>query len=300
MLGAQATGPGGRGQAHRRPGHGDPGGPDRHRPGRPGTGLLPAVRGGQGPGQPGWLRGRQRARRRPRRVARHRPGPRWNPPGCWWMSGQPRNTPAGTSPAHSTSRTPSCASASGRSPAARTVLVYCASGFRSYLALRVLRQRGWDDVRSLSGGPGHAAPGSPRAGPGKRGSPAASWCAPGPSLGSPAYPNALPWRCWHLGTAAAGTAVLSTGLWRFRFDAGGEGSAGRWWQRDLPGRTGDGRPGQLQRPGDRGGGARARGRVRLVPARGPGARHVAGPADRPALRRGHPPRRAVGRGHPGR
>ena len=33
-----------------------------------------------------------------------------------------------------------------------TVLVYCASGFRSYLALRVLQQRGWDDVRSLSGG----------------------------------------------------------------------------------------------------------------------------------------------------
>jgi rhodanese-related sulfurtransferase len=32
------------------------------------------------------------------------------------------------------------------------VRVYCASGFRSYLALRVLRQRGWDDVASLSGG----------------------------------------------------------------------------------------------------------------------------------------------------
>lgn len=37
-------------------------------------------------------------------------------------------------------------------PAERPVLVYCASGFRSYLALRVLRQKGWDDVRSLSGG----------------------------------------------------------------------------------------------------------------------------------------------------
>jgi rhodanese-related sulfurtransferase len=32
------------------------------------------------------------------------------------------------------------------------VRVYCASGFRSYLALRVLRQSGWRDVQSLSGG----------------------------------------------------------------------------------------------------------------------------------------------------
>jgi NADPH-dependent 2,4-dienoyl-CoA reductase/sulfur reductase-like enzyme/rhodanese-related sulfurtransferase len=37
-------------------------------------------------------------------------------------------------------------------PPGRPVLVYCASGFRSYLALRVLQQRGWEDVRSLSGG----------------------------------------------------------------------------------------------------------------------------------------------------
>jgi NADPH-dependent 2,4-dienoyl-CoA reductase/sulfur reductase-like enzyme/rhodanese-related sulfurtransferase len=37
-------------------------------------------------------------------------------------------------------------------PAGRPVLAYCASGIRSYLALRVLRQRGWNDVRSLSGG----------------------------------------------------------------------------------------------------------------------------------------------------
>ena len=37
-------------------------------------------------------------------------------------------------------------------PRGRPVRLYCASGFRSYLALRVLRQRGWDDVRSLSGG----------------------------------------------------------------------------------------------------------------------------------------------------
>jgi NADPH-dependent 2,4-dienoyl-CoA reductase/sulfur reductase-like enzyme/rhodanese-related sulfurtransferase len=37
-------------------------------------------------------------------------------------------------------------------PGSRPVLLYCASGFRSYLALRVLRQSGWPDVRSLSGG----------------------------------------------------------------------------------------------------------------------------------------------------
>jgi NADPH-dependent 2,4-dienoyl-CoA reductase/sulfur reductase-like enzyme/rhodanese-related sulfurtransferase len=37
-------------------------------------------------------------------------------------------------------------------PASVPVRVYCASGFRSYLALRVLRQSGWDDVASLSGG----------------------------------------------------------------------------------------------------------------------------------------------------
>jgi NADPH-dependent 2,4-dienoyl-CoA reductase/sulfur reductase-like enzyme/rhodanese-related sulfurtransferase len=37
-------------------------------------------------------------------------------------------------------------------PRGVAVKVYCASGFRSYLALRVLRQNGWDDVRSLSGG----------------------------------------------------------------------------------------------------------------------------------------------------
>ena len=37
-------------------------------------------------------------------------------------------------------------------PAGTAVRVYCASGFRSYLALRILRQHGWDDVASLSGG----------------------------------------------------------------------------------------------------------------------------------------------------
>ena len=40
----------------------------------------------------------------------------------------------------------------GEVPAGVAVRVYCASGFRSYLALRILRQHGWDDVASLSGG----------------------------------------------------------------------------------------------------------------------------------------------------
>ena len=40
----------------------------------------------------------------------------------------------------------------GEIPRDHPVLVYCASGFRSYLALRLLRQSGWPDVRSLSGG----------------------------------------------------------------------------------------------------------------------------------------------------
>jgi NADPH-dependent 2,4-dienoyl-CoA reductase/sulfur reductase-like enzyme/rhodanese-related sulfurtransferase len=40
----------------------------------------------------------------------------------------------------------------GEIPAGVPVRVYCASGFRSYLALRVLRQTGWDNVASLSGG----------------------------------------------------------------------------------------------------------------------------------------------------
>ena len=37
-------------------------------------------------------------------------------------------------------------------PTGHPVRVHCASGFRSYLALRVLRQHGFDDVASLSGG----------------------------------------------------------------------------------------------------------------------------------------------------
>ncbi len=37
-------------------------------------------------------------------------------------------------------------------PAGAPVYLYCASGFRSYLASRVLRQNGWDRVLSLSGG----------------------------------------------------------------------------------------------------------------------------------------------------
>ncbi len=69
VLGAQATGRGRRGQADRCPGHRHPGRPDRGRSGRPGTGLLPSVRVGQGPGQPGGLHGGQRPGRGPGPVA---------------------------------------------------------------------------------------------------------------------------------------------------------------------------------------------------------------------------------------
>ncbi len=37
-------------------------------------------------------------------------------------------------------------------PSGRPVYVYCLSGFRSYLAARVLQQNGWEQVASLSGG----------------------------------------------------------------------------------------------------------------------------------------------------
>ena len=37
-------------------------------------------------------------------------------------------------------------------PRGQSLLLYCASGFRSYLALRLLRQSGWPATRSLSGG----------------------------------------------------------------------------------------------------------------------------------------------------
>ena len=40
----------------------------------------------------------------------------------------------------------------GEIPEDHPLMVYCASGFRSYLALRLLRQNGWPHVRSLSGG----------------------------------------------------------------------------------------------------------------------------------------------------
>jgi NADPH-dependent 2,4-dienoyl-CoA reductase/sulfur reductase-like enzyme/rhodanese-related sulfurtransferase len=40
----------------------------------------------------------------------------------------------------------------GEVPVGVPVRLYCLSGFRSYLALRALRQSGWDDVAALSGG----------------------------------------------------------------------------------------------------------------------------------------------------
>jgi NADPH-dependent 2,4-dienoyl-CoA reductase/sulfur reductase-like enzyme/rhodanese-related sulfurtransferase len=37
-------------------------------------------------------------------------------------------------------------------PRDRAIIVHCRSGFRSHLALRILRENGWTDVRNLSGG----------------------------------------------------------------------------------------------------------------------------------------------------
>jgi rhodanese-related sulfurtransferase len=37
-------------------------------------------------------------------------------------------------------------------PRGRPVVVHCRSGFRSHLALRILKQNGWTDVRNLTGG----------------------------------------------------------------------------------------------------------------------------------------------------
>jgi NADPH-dependent 2,4-dienoyl-CoA reductase/sulfur reductase-like enzyme/rhodanese-related sulfurtransferase len=37
-------------------------------------------------------------------------------------------------------------------PRGRAVIVHCRSGFRAHLALRILRENGWDDVRNVSGG----------------------------------------------------------------------------------------------------------------------------------------------------
>ena len=37
-------------------------------------------------------------------------------------------------------------------PPGRPVYVYCRSGFRSYLAQRILAQSGWPDARTLAGG----------------------------------------------------------------------------------------------------------------------------------------------------
>jgi rhodanese-related sulfurtransferase len=37
-------------------------------------------------------------------------------------------------------------------PRGRPIVVHCRSGFRSHLALRILKQNGWTDVRNVSGG----------------------------------------------------------------------------------------------------------------------------------------------------
>jgi rhodanese-related sulfurtransferase len=37
-------------------------------------------------------------------------------------------------------------------PKGRPIIVHCRSGFRAHLALRILKQNGWDDVRNMTGG----------------------------------------------------------------------------------------------------------------------------------------------------
>jgi NADPH-dependent 2,4-dienoyl-CoA reductase/sulfur reductase-like enzyme/rhodanese-related sulfurtransferase len=37
-------------------------------------------------------------------------------------------------------------------PRGRPIIVHCRSGFRSHLALRILKQNGWEDIRNLTGG----------------------------------------------------------------------------------------------------------------------------------------------------
>jgi len=37
-------------------------------------------------------------------------------------------------------------------PRGRPIVVHCKSGFRSHLALRILKENGWTDVKNLTGG----------------------------------------------------------------------------------------------------------------------------------------------------
>ncbi len=37
-------------------------------------------------------------------------------------------------------------------PGGRPIVVHCRSGFRSHLALRILKEKGWSNVRNLTGG----------------------------------------------------------------------------------------------------------------------------------------------------
>ena len=56
------------------------------------------------------------------------------------------------SPDRSTSRSTSCDSASTSSPKIGRLHLHCLSGFRSHLALRILKDNGYDDLVNVSGG----------------------------------------------------------------------------------------------------------------------------------------------------
>ncbi len=139
-------------QAPGRAGHGRPPGSDGLRPRAAGAGLRPAVRLGQGPGEHGRFRRLQRRAGRPRAVARARLArqcgglpARRRPQSCRVRHLAPARCRAGAAEdaARGVRRT---------GTASQPLRVYCATGFRSYLAHRSLVQRGFTDVRMLSGG----------------------------------------------------------------------------------------------------------------------------------------------------
>ena len=63
-----------------------------------------------------------------------------------------RSGPPATCAARSTSRSTTCGRAGRPCPDDRRIAVHCKSGFRAHLALRILRERGFQDVVNVTGG----------------------------------------------------------------------------------------------------------------------------------------------------
>ena len=66
--------------------------------------------------------------------------------------GRMRSGPPATCAARSTSRSTTCGRAGRLLPRDRRIAVHCRSGFRAHLALRILRERGFQDVVNVTGG----------------------------------------------------------------------------------------------------------------------------------------------------